>query len=87
MKRTNYQSPCIYSCTPPEGTWVYHPDFLRSLSTIATGQADDLKLETGGLRYWTARCSAEDGEDWDVHVERLEDGRWVQLFSYREGDS
>jgi len=74
----------IYSTNPVDGMTIYHPNVLAALSTLSVGQADDLKIDTGTLRYWLSRCSIEDGEEWQVHVERLENGRWVRLLSYRE---
>lgn len=74
------------SANPVEGMTLYAIRYLDSLETLSVGQADDLKLDTGGYRYWLARCGPEDGEAWQVHVERLEDGRWEQLLSYREAD-
>jgi hypothetical protein len=62
---------------------------LKDLPTLAQGQADDLKLETeDGYRYWLARTGLADGEPFEhtVHVERLEDGRWV-LYSTLDGDA
>jgi hypothetical protein len=43
---------------------------LDSLPTLATGQADDLKIDTGNRRVWVSRV------DGSVSVERLKNGRW-----------
>lgn len=72
-----------FSNDPVDGMTIYSPAYLASLPTIAQGQADDLKVETGTLRYWLSRCGPEDGQDYEVEVERLEDGRWQPLLSYR----
>ena len=73
-----------FSANPVEGMAVFAPGYLERFLTLSTGQADDLKLERNGYRYWLARCGPEDGEEWQVHVERLVDGCWVPLLSYRE---
>lgn len=72
------------SDNPYEGMTIYSPGFLAKQPTLSVGQADDLKVEAGGFRYWLARCGPEDGEEWQVHVERFDDGRWCNLLSYRE---
>lgn len=57
---------------------------LEPLPTLATGQADDLKVEgedsCGPYRVWLSRCSKADGEPYDnkVTIERLVDGIWVE---------
>lgn len=73
-----------YATPPVEGMTIYSAAYLRKLPTLSIGQADDLKLETGGLRYWLCRCGPEDGESWEVHVERMESGMWQYLTSYRK---
>ena len=75
-----------YSENPYEGMTVYAPAFLESQPTLSVGQAADLKLETGGRRYWLARGGPGDGEEWQVHVEHLREGRWEPLVSYREAE-
>jgi hypothetical protein len=54
-------------------------DELEALPTIAQGQADNLKIDTGIERIWLCRCGVEDGMPYDnaVTLERLEDGAWV----------
>lgn len=57
---------------------------LESLPTLSTGQADDLKVDTGKARVWLSRCGVEDGEPYanKVTVEKLRDGRWVTVEEY-----
>jgi len=59
--------------------------YLRSLPTLCTGQADDLKVETSTMRVWISRCTVEDGEPFDdkVTVERLRNGRWEVADEYQ----
>mgnify|MGYP001168726748 CR=1 FL=1 len=52
---------------------------LRSMPTLATGQADDLKVERAHTRVWLSRCTVADGEPFNnkVTVERQGAlGRW-----------
>lgn len=67
-------------------TWTAR--HLARLPTLATGQADDLKVDTGTERVWLSRCTMDDGEPCDnkVTVERLEGGRWVEVEFYHGGD-
>jgi hypothetical protein len=71
--------------TPAEIAW----DDLIDRPTLATGQADNLKLDTGQTRYWVSRCGIEDGEPFaeTVHVERLIDGRWETVHTYDGADA
>jgi hypothetical protein len=52
---------------------------LQALPTLSTGQADDLKVDTGTERVWLARVGVVDGMPYDnmVSVQRNEGGRWV----------
>jgi len=50
---------------------------LKKLPTLAQGQADDLKIDTGNLRVWLSRV------DDTISIEQLVDGKW-ELVS--EGD-
>ena len=52
---------------------------LERMQTLSTGQAADLKLDTGTMRVWVSRCSLADGETQPVQVERLIDGSWVDV--------
>lgn len=63
----------------------YTLEELESLPTLSVGQADDLKVDTGNTRVWLSRCSVEDGEPYDnkVTVERLAEGRWVEVETYQ----
>lgn len=49
---------------------------MESLPTLCTGQADDLKIDTGTVRVWLSRMTKEDGERVDnlVTVEHLRGG-------------
>jgi hypothetical protein len=62
----------------------YDPADLNDLPTLATGQAADLKIDTGTVRVWLSRCGPADGEDQPVQVEILRDGRWIDADE--EGD-
>lgn len=60
-------------------------DELEAMPTLTQGQADDLKIDNGAERVWLSRCGVEDGEPWDnkVTIERLVDGRWVEVEWYQ----
>jgi hypothetical protein len=47
---------------------------LEALPILATGQADDLKIDTEDTRVWISRCGVEDGEPYPnkVTVEKLQ---------------
>lgn len=62
---------------------IYAED-LRDRPTLAVGQADNLKIDTGETRYWLCRCGIADGMPVDdvVTVERLIDGRWETVLTY-----
>lgn len=62
-------------------------DMLEQLPTLSTGQAHDLKVDTGERRVWLARTGLEDGEPFarTVYIEELEDGRWLDV-GYFDGD-
>ncbi len=63
----------------------YTAKYLESLPTLATGQADNLKIDDGnGVRVWLSRCTVADGEPYDNKVthERLENGRWLETDVY-----
>lgn len=57
---------------------------LADKPTLSVGQADNLKIDTGQTRYWLSRCGVEDGLAYDnmVTVERLINGRWVEVDQY-----
>lgn len=44
---------------------IYTLAELEALPTLATGQADDLKIETETRRVWLSRCTVEDGEPYN----------------------
>jgi hypothetical protein len=58
---------------------------LEALPTLAEGQADDLKIETGEYRVWLARTGVEDGEPFDnkVTIEADFDGTWQTIATYQ----
>lgn len=68
-------------------TWAYTARYLRSLPTLSTGQADDLKIDDGEHRVWLSRCTVADGEPYDdkVTVETLERGKWSTAYTYNGG--
>lgn len=51
---------------------------LRAKPTLCQGQNDDLKIDTGRVRYWITR---EPG-DHTVSVEHLIGGRWITMQTY-----
>lgn len=55
---------------------IYTLSELEILPTLATGQADDLKIEKENRRVWLSRCTVEDGEPYNnkVTVEKLKGG-------------
>lgn len=52
---------------------------LKELPTIHSGQYANLKIDTGEMRIWLSRCTEADGETQPVQVERLIDGRWIDV--------
>lgn len=58
---------------------------LSTLPTLAQGQAADLKYDDGETRIWLSRCSAADGETQPVQIERLIEGRWVDVTDEEVG--
>ena len=61
---------------------------LSKRSTLATGQADDLKVDTGDVRFWLSRTGLADGEPFEntVTIELLEDDGWTTYLRY-DGDA
>lgn len=59
-------------------------DDLRAQPTLSKSQADDLKLEHRGLRYWLARTGLADGEPCEdkVSVEAFDGDRWAVVLTY-----
>lgn len=58
---------------------------LEALPTLATGQVDNLKVDTGYSRVWLCRCGIADGMPADhwVTVETLSRlGRWETVDEY-----
>lgn len=69
---------------------VYTLAELEALPTLCQGQADDLKIEGGGVRIWLSRCGIEDGEPCENKV-TIEESRirypggnidWVEVGWY-----
>ena len=62
----------------------YTAEELQALPTLATGQADSLKIDSDGIRVWLCRCGLDDGMPYDnqVTVERLAAGRWITVETY-----
>lgn len=52
---------------------------LKARPTIRGRRGADLKLDTGRLRVWVARKPPADGETHPFQIERLTDGRWVDV--------
>jgi hypothetical protein len=52
--------------------------------TLAQGQAENLKHDTGTLRYWLMRCGVSDGATYAASIEMLTDGRWEVVDTYGE---
>lgn len=63
---------------------VYSLDELEDLPTLSEGQADDLKIDTGDVRIWLSRMTAEDGEPCDnkVTIEERRRGSWIEVGWY-----
>ena len=54
------------------------------MPTLAQGQAEDLKHDTGEYRYWLMRCGTSDGATYAASVEMLDAGRWITVDTYGE---
>lgn len=65
---------------------VYTVAELEAMPTLAVGQADDLKVDTGEERVWLARTGAEDRQVYAINHERLINGRWVVVSEYAPVD-
>jgi len=52
---------------------------LTAMPTIHQGQYANLKADTGTMRLWLSRMTAEDGETQPVQIEALIGGRWVDV--------
>jgi hypothetical protein len=74
-----------FSENPYEGMTVYPVKMLAELETVHQGHFDNMKLYSGGFRYWLPRCTGEFGDEWQVHVEKMgARGEWKRVVSYRE---
>jgi hypothetical protein len=66
----------------------YSAEELEEMPTLATGQTDDLKIDTGSRRVWLSRSPnlIADGGKFKrrVMVERLICGKW-QIINEYEG--
>jgi hypothetical protein len=59
---------------------------LQAMPTISVGHFEDLKVETGQVRVWLSRMTAEDGADYDneVIVEHWhQSGFWYTAKTYQ----
>lgn len=54
--------------------------------TQASGQAEDLKVDEGGVRWWLSRCGPEDGQDFPIGVEVCIRGNWREVHRYGDWD-
>lgn len=66
-------------------TASYYPlAYLKSLATICSSQADDLKIEENGFRVWLSRVKIEDGMPFDnaVTIEILTQDKWVEVSCF-----
>ena len=65
----------------------YTTEQLEELPTLCEGQADDLKVDDGDVRYWLSRCGLVDGEPWQntVTIEARSNGCWSDAVRY-DGD-
>ena len=66
-------------------TYFYSAAELEAMPTLATSQADSLKVDTGDTRVWLSRCTVADGEPYNnkVTVEILKNGRWIIHDTYQ----
>jgi len=81
-----YASHRIIRRRVPNPDFIYHNlEYLKSLPTLATGQADDLKIEEEYTRVWLSRCTVADGEPYNnkVTVERLINGQWIESETFQ----
>ena len=62
---------------------------LEALPVLCQGQADDLRIEWGGVRYWLSRTGVADGEPYDntvtIETYNATTGRWTTWDIY-DGD-
>lgn len=65
----------------------YKLEYLKSLPTLCTSQADDLKIERPCRRVWLSRCGVEDGEPYGnkvtVEVRPLNGAPWYEVDMYQ----
>ena len=65
---------------------VYDVAELGEKDTLSQGQAEDLKVDEGGVRWWLSRCGPEDGQDFPIGVEVCIKGRWTEVHRYGDWD-
>ena len=72
----------------PNQNELYYKEYtlneLEEMLTLASSQADNLKIDTGTIRVWLSRCTIADGEPHNnkVSVEYLEGGGWKTIRTY-----
>lgn len=68
----------------------YTANELRDRPTLSVGQAVDLKIDDGLMRYWLSRMDVEDGAPYpdQVFVEMYDDtdGTWRVVDEYDGND-
>lgn len=64
----------------------YDVDDLARLPTLSQGQAEDLRVDEGGVRWWLSRVGPEDGQDYPIGVEVCVRGRWSEVHRYGDWD-
>ncbi len=59
---------------------------IQSLATISSGHADDLKIDSDGVRVWLSRMTVQDGAAFDnevtVEIFHRSTGQWARYKSY-----
>jgi len=91
MKGGSTKSAVTPNITKPQPA-VFKKHLLKDLEkrkTLAVGQTDDLKIDTGTTRVWVARTTIEDGEPFNnrISVEKFnrKTGRWEIVDEYEGG--
>lgn len=72
----------------PRHVYRYTANELSAMPTLCIGQADNLKLEVDGRRWWLSRCGKADGERYErtVTIEmRTGTNAWITAATY-DGD-
>jgi len=55
---------------------------LAKMETLCEGQAEDLRVDEGNVRWWLSRCGPEDGQDFPIGVEVRIKGVWSEVHRY-----